>query len=196
MLTRWVRVAGPSVVQLCSGRTAASQTDFVVSCAFSGVPPCPDLDSPRPPASLSTQVLSAQILTTLRTKVATERDLQIDVLGVLDAMGARFEAAKKEMRAAQGLEWENNTWEFAAQHVKMKKGRIEKWCEMIAIAESERRAPLTDLHDSRNESSRETTEFLPGRIHDNLEWVLSDYDWDNMQWESAMFDNILEDIHT
>jgi hypothetical protein len=196
MLTRWVRVAGPSAVQLCSGGSAVSQIDFAVSCALSGVPPCPDLNSPEPRASLSTQVLSAQILSTLRSKIATERNLQVNVLDILDTMGARFEAAKKEMVAAQGSEWENNIWDFAAQHLKIKQARIKKWCEIVAIAASEGRGPLSDVHDSGHEISRDILDILPGRSDDYHEWETSGYDWENIQWESTMFDEILQDIHT
>lgn len=111
-------------------------------------------------------------------------------------MAARFEAAKKEMAAAQGVDWENDTWDFAAEHLKMKKARVEKWCEMVAMAAGEGKSPLTDAHDSVYEGSREAINTLAGRSVDGLECVTSDYDWDNMQWESAMFDEILQDIHT
>ncbi|PQE27943.1 Transcriptional regulator WAR1 protein [Rutstroemia sp. NJR-2017a BBW] len=123
----------------------------------------------------------SRILNTLRAKVTAQPDLRIDILGILDTMGARFEAAKKEIAVAQGLDWENHTWDFAAEHSKLKKARVEKWCEIIAMAADEGRSPLTDVHDSVYEGVGEAT---------------SGYNWDNMQWESAMFDEILQDIHT
>lgn len=200
MLSRWVRVAGPSAVKLSSAGTAVSQKEFTVpwqpTPALSGVPSCPDLSLPRPSASLSTHVVSAQILNTLRAKVTAQPNLQVDILGILDTMGARFEAAKKEMAAAQGVDWKNDTWDFAAEHLKMKKARVEKWCEMVAMAAGEGRSPLTDAHDSVYEGSREAINMLAGRSVDGFGWVTSGYDWDNMQWESAMFDEILQDIHT
>jgi hypothetical protein len=200
MLSRWVRVAGPSAVKLSNAGTAVSQKEFAApwqpTPALSGVPSCPDLSLPRPPASVSTQVVSAQILNTLRAKVTAQPDLQVDILGILDTMAARFEAAKKEMAAAQGVDWENDTWDFAAEHLKMKKARVEKWCEMVAMAASEGRSPLTDAHDSVYEGSSEAINMLAGRSVDSFEWVTSGYDWDTMQWESAMFDEIVRDIHT
>ncbi|KAF2675696.1 hypothetical protein K458DRAFT_437813 [Lentithecium fluviatile CBS 122367] len=199
MLSRWVRVAGPSAVKLSTAGSAVSQKEFTgpwkPTPALSGVPSCPDLSLPRPPASLFAQVASAQILNTLRAKVAAQSHLQVDVLGILDTMGARFEAAKKEMAAAQGVDWENDTWDFAAEHLKMKKARVEKWCEMVAMAAG-RGSPLTDAHDSVYEESREAIDTLPERGVDDFGWVASGYDWDNMQWESVMFDEILQDIHT
>ena len=200
MLSRWVRVAGPSAVKLSSAGTAVSQKEFPVpwqpTPALSGVPSCPDLSLPRPPVSRSTQVVSAQILNTLRAKVTAQPNLQVDILGILDTMGARFEAAKKEMAAAQGVDWENDTWDFAAEHLKMKKARVEKWSEMVLMAAGEGSSPLTDAHDSVYEGSREATNMLAGRSVDGFGWETSGYDWDNMQWESAMFDEILQDIHT
>jgi hypothetical protein len=200
MLSRWVRVAGPIAVKLSSVGTAVPQKDFTVPWqplpALSGVPSCPDLSLPRPPASIPTQVVSAQILNTLRAKVAAQPSLQVDVLGILDLMAARFEAAKKEMAAAQGVDWENDTWDFAAEHLKMKKARVEKWCEMITMAAGEGRSPLTDAHDSVYEGRREAINMLPGRSVDDFGWLTSGYEWDNMQWESAVFDEILQDIHT
>lgn len=200
MLSRWVRIAGPSAVKLSSAGSTVSQKEFTVpgqpTPALSGVPSCPDLSLPRPPASLSTQVVSAQILKTLRAKVTAQPNLQVDVFGILDTMGARFEAAKKEMTAAQGVDWENDTWDFAAEHLKMKRARVNKWCEMVAMAAGEEGSPLTDAHDSVYEGSREATNVLPGRGVDGFGWVSSGYDWDNMQWESAMFDEIFQDIHT
>jgi hypothetical protein len=200
MLSRWVRVAGPRAFKLSSAGTAISQEELTgpwrPAPALSGVPSCPDLSLSRPPASLSTQVVSAQILGTLRAKVTAEPNLQVDILGILDTMGARMKAAKKEMAAAQGLDWENDTWDYAAAHLKMKKARVEKWCEMVAMAADDGRSPLTDTHDSIYEGSREAINMLPGPSVDNLGWVTSAYDWDNMQWESAMFDEILQDIHT
>ena len=200
MLSRWVRVAGPSAVKLSRTSTGVSQKEFTApwkpTPALSGVPSCPDLSLPRPPASPSTHVVSAQILNTLRAKVIAQSNLHLDVLGILDTMGARFEAAKKEMAAAQGLDWENDTWDFAAEHLKMKKARVEKWCEMVAIAADEGRSSLTDTNDSIYQGSREAVNMLAGRSVDDFGWVTSGYNLDNMQWESAMFDEILQDIHT
>ncbi|KAH6974243.1 hypothetical protein BKA56DRAFT_491135 [Ilyonectria sp. MPI-CAGE-AT-0026] len=200
MLSRWVRVAGPRAVKLSTAGTAISQEEVMVpwqpTPALSGVPTCPDLSLPRPPASVSTQVVSSQILNTLRAKVTAQPNLQVDILGILDTMAARFVAAKKEMAAAQGVDWENDTWDFAAKHSKMKKARVEKWREMVAMVAVERRSPLTDAHDSAYEGSREAMNMLAEPSIDGFEWGASSYDVDCMQWESAIFDEIMRDIHT
>lgn len=196
MLSRWVRIAGPSAIKFCSAGTAASQRKFTVP-ALSGVPSCPDLTLPTFSTSQSTQVVSTQILNTLRAKVAAQSDLQVDILGILDTMAVRFEAAKKEMAAAQGVDWENDTWDYAAEHSRMKKARIEKWCEIVAMAAAgEGRSSPTGTHRSINEGNRDAMDTLPAITADDFEWAASGYDWDSMQWESALFDELLQDIHT
>lgn len=199
MLSRWIRVAGPSAVKLSSTGAAASQKESTAPWqsmpALSGVPSCPDLSLPRPPALASTQVVSAQILSTLRAQVTTQSNLQVDIFGILDTMAARFEAAKEEMAAAQGVEWENDTWDLAAKHLKMKKARVEKWCDIVAIAADEERSPLTNDYNSVSQGSSETTNMWRRQSVDGFEWLTPGYDQD-MQWENTMFDEIMRDIHT
>ncbi|KAH6629848.1 hypothetical protein C7974DRAFT_194332 [Boeremia exigua] len=196
MLSQWVRVAGPGAVKRPSASSSMPQKEstepWQPTPALSGVPACPDLSSQTPPAPVTAQVVSAQILKALRARVAAQPNLQVDILGILETMGARFEAAKKEIAAAQGLDWENDTWDSAAAHLKMKKVRIEEWCEMAA--DRERNMP-TGAHDSTYEGSSEGTNSLPGQSEYDFGWMASGYDWDNMQWESAMFDELLQDIH-
>ena len=140
--------------------------------------------------------MSAQILNALRAEVTAQPSLQVDILGIFDTMAARFEAAKKEMTASQGVDWENDTWDFAAVHLKMKKARVEKWRGMIAMAAGEGRSPLTDAHDSAYEGDREAIDMLAGRSVEGFEWLTSGYDVESMQWESAMFDDIVLDTDT
>ncbi|KAJ8110049.1 hypothetical protein OPT61_g7004 [Boeremia exigua] len=196
MLSQWIRVAGPNAVKRPSAGSTMAQKEptdpWQPTPALSGVPPCPDLSLPRPPASGTTQVVSAQILNAIRAQVTAQPNLQVDIFGVLDTMGARFEAAKKEMAAAQGMDWENDTWDFAAVHLKLKKVRVEKWCEIV----NRGRSMPTDAHDSTYEESSVGIGMLPGQSVDDFGWMTSAYDWDNMQWESAMFDEILQDLHT
>lgn len=136
------------------------------------------------------------MLNTLRAKIAAQSNLQIDILGVLDIMAARFEAAKKEMTAAQGLEWKNDTWDLAAEHLKMKKSRIERWCDTVAVAAGGGRSSPADITSSNSEESTGTTDLLQDQGIDGFEWGNPDYDWVNMQWESVLFDEILRDIHS
>jgi len=191
-LIRWVRVAGPSAIKPSIVSTAASQTEFAAPWqqlpALNGVPPCPDLSVQRPPVPAPAQVVSAQILNALRAQIITQPNLQVDMLGVLDTMVARFEAAKKEITAAQGLDWENETWDFAAKQMKMKKARVEKWRDAATAAAAEGR---TDVDHTISQGRGETANHI-----EDIEWWTPGFDLENMQWESAMFDEIMQDMHT
>jgi hypothetical protein len=199
MLSRWVRITGSSAVTLFGTGSSEVQNRrpraLGPTPALSGVPPCPDLGLARPPASSAAQVVSAQILSTLRTGVTAQPNLQINVCAILDTMAARFEAAKEEMTAAQGAEWENDTWGLAAEHLRLKKAKVEKWCEVVAIGGGGTRSTLTDVHDSIRGQDRETMNISTGPSVDGFEWLTPGYDHDDVQWESAMFDEILRDIH-
>ena len=199
MLSRWTRLAGPNAIKLYNTGTAVSQEESTVSSeptpALSGVPSCPDLGLSRHPASESTQVVSAQILNTLRAQVIAQPSLQVDICGILDTMAARFEAAKEEMAVAQGVDWENDTWDLAAEHLRIKKARVEKWSEIIAIAAGEGRSPVANAYDSVHEVDRETMNMSTGQSVNGLEWLTSGYNQDDVQWESAIFDEIMRDIH-
>ncbi|KAL2071925.1 hypothetical protein VTL71DRAFT_13160 [Oculimacula yallundae] len=201
MLSRWVRLAGPSAIQTSGSGInilhKASPHFLRAPPALSGVPACPNLGLPKPPAlSISTQVASIQIINTLRTEIDAQPHLQIDVLGILDIMAARFEAAKKEMNAAQGLDWENVMWDLAAEHLRMKKARVEKWCEAVAIAPHEGRTPPFHAYDNYNEANSKVADMFSGKVSDDPQWLTSAYDWDIMDWESNLFDDIFQDIHT
>jgi hypothetical protein len=191
-LIRWVRVAGPSAIKPSGVGTAASQKEFAAPWqqlpALNGVPPCPNLSVQSPPFPAAAQVVSAQILNALRAQIMTQPNLQVDILGVLDTMVARFEAAKKEMTAAQGVDWENETWDFAAEHMKMKKARVDKWRDVVTTAAAEWR---TDADHTINEWRGETANHV-----EDFEWLTPGFNLENMQWESAMFDEIMQDMHT
>lgn len=198
MLTRWTRVAGPIAVKFSNGGTVVSRKESTVSSkptpALSGVASCPDLSLPRTQSSNSTQDVSAQILNTLRSQIMVQPNLQIDICGTLDIMAARFEAAREEMTAAQGVDWENDTWDLAAEHCRMKKAIIEKWHEIFATAASEGTSWPADASDRVDEGDRETLGLSTEWSVNGFEWPISGYDQDNVQWESAIFDEIMRDI--
>ena len=200
MLARWARVAGPSAVRLSSAGTTAPRkeesTPSQTVPAFSGVPECPDLSLPQPSASPFNSTISAQTLSALRAHVLTQPGLQIDIFGIVDAMVIRFEAAKKEMAAAKGGVWENDTWDLAAEHIRRKKLRLEKWCEIVAIVVEKERIRLTDASNGVDEESGGTMNMLGGRSFDCFDWLVSSNDQENTHWESDLFDEIMRDIHT
>ena len=199
MPSRWVRIAGSSAFKCHNVGTTASQQVSIITGhptpALSGVPSCPNLSLPEHPSSPSTHIESARILKSLRAAIVAQSDLQVDILNIIDVMVARFEAARKEMTAAQGVDWENDTWEYAADHLRMKKARIKKWSETIAVTTSEERSPLRDATESFSARSGGCVDILPEQSTDDFTWEASDYDWVNMRWESALFDEMMQDIY-
>jgi hypothetical protein len=183
-LIQWARLSGPSAVKFSSTSTTAttSRKEVAISrqpmSAFIGVPPCPELSVPQPPASGSGSSISAQAtLDMLRAKVFAEPELRVDILSIADAMAVRFEAAKKEMAAAHGGVWRNGTWDSAAEQMRTKKARIEKWCEIAAAAGSDgENQPLILSH-----GGGEAINMLPGWGIDGQE---------NWHWASDVFDGM------
>jgi hypothetical protein len=159
--------------------------------AFSGIPECPDLSLPPPPA-----FPSAQTLHRLRAQVLAQPDLQVDIFSIVDAMVVRFEAAKEEMAAAQGGVWENDTWDLAAEHTKIKKLKIEKWCEINAIVVGKGRNPLADAFNGIDGGTEGNINILGGQTIDSLDWPVPSNDPDIMHWESNLFDEIMRDFPT
>ncbi|RFU30234.1 hypothetical protein B7463_g6102, partial [Scytalidium lignicola] len=199
-LTRWVRVAGASVLRLSSSGTTAPRKEGSIFChpmpAFSGIPECPDLGLPQPSISAFTPPLSAQTLNRLRDQVLAQPGLHVDVFGILDAMTVRFKSAKKEMTAAQGGAWNNDTWDLAAEHLEIKKSRVEKWCETVAIVVGEERNRPTDASNFVDQESGKAVNMLGGRGIGSLEWFLLKSGQENRQWESDLFDEFMKDINT
>jgi hypothetical protein len=193
MLSHWSIIAGAKAVKLCSTSSMASGRDVTIlhrtTPAFNGVPVCPDLSLLQPPASVSVQALND-----LRDQVLAQPILQVDIFGILDAMTIRLEAAKKEMAAAQGGIWKNDLWDLAAEHIKMKRIRVEKWCEIVAMMSQEGRNRVNDTYTEEDQGSEEIMNMLGGRSMDDLEWLVSDIGQDNWQWEADLFDEILGDF--
>jgi hypothetical protein len=136
-----------------------------------------------------------QPLDSLKAKVLEQADLRIDVFGLLDSMTVRFESASKEMEAAQGGTWNNNTWDVAADHIRIKKAKIEKWCEITAAVGNEGRVGQSNQVNGVVEA--------PGEIRDRdmaAEWRMDGFEWhvpgdgqENGQWEAELFDEIMMD---
>jgi hypothetical protein len=191
-LVQWARLSGPSVVKFSSTSTTATNSRKEVAIprqpmpAFIGVPPCPELSVPQPPASGSSSgsSISAQAtLDMLRAKVFARPELRVDISGIADAMAVRFEAAKKEMAAAQGGVWRNDTWDSAAEQMRSKKARIEKWCEIAAAAGVDGENQSLNL----SHGGGEAINMLPGWSIDRLE---SHDGQENWHWASDVFDGM------
>ncbi|CAH0027630.1 unnamed protein product [Clonostachys rhizophaga] len=199
-LIRWVRAAGPNAIRrpdsgvnmnTSRGSTAPKQ----VLPAMSGIPECPELSSIEPPISHSSATMPTQPLDSLKAKVLEQADLRIDVFGLLDSMTVRFESASKEMEAAQGGTWNNNTWDVAADHIRIKKAKIEKWCEITAAVGNEGRGGQSNQVNGLVETPREfrDREMATEWRMDGFEWHVPVEGQENGQWEAELFDEIMMD---
>ncbi|GAM43720.1 hypothetical protein TCE0_060f18760 [Talaromyces pinophilus] len=200
MLSCWARIAGPSALRLSSAASRKEMTTAtpprLVPPAFSGVPECPDLSVPQSQQP-STSAISSQTLNTLRSQVLAQPDLQLDIFSIVDAMVLRCEAASKEMAAATGGVWENDTWDLAAEHLKIKRVRLEKWCEIVAIVAASNGERLVDDLNSVHEESGRILNVMPGgRASCNyFDWPVLGNEQGNMHWENELFDELMRDVH-
>ncbi|CAK7213622.1 hypothetical protein SCUCBS95973_001861 [Sporothrix curviconia] len=103
---------------------------------FMGIPSCPTMEvSPRPTIVSGEVAVAAQAaLDMIRAVVYTQPELRLDVLGMAEAMTVRFESAQKEIAAAQGGVWKNDTWDAAGDQMRIKKFKIERWVEIASRA--------------------------------------------------------------
>uniref|UniRef100_A0A8H7N071 Zn(2)-C6 fungal-type domain-containing protein n=1 Tax=Bionectria ochroleuca TaxID=29856 RepID=A0A8H7N071_BIOOC len=190
--------AGPNTIRRPDSgvnRSRGSTAPKQALPAMSGIPECPELSSIEPPVSHSSVTMLTQPLDSLKAKVLEQADLRIDVFGLLDSMTVRFESASKEMEAAQGGTWNNNTWDVAADHIRIKKAKIEKWCEITAAVGNEGRVGQSNQVNGVVEA--------PGEIRDRdmaAEWRMDGFEWhvpgdgqENGQWEAELFDEIMMD---
>lgn len=56
------------------------------------------------------------------------------VLSALETFAVRFEAAREEIGAAHGQEWENNLLDLIAKTLRVKRARIENWDRVLVAA--------------------------------------------------------------
>ena len=194
-LSWWARVAGPSVVTVSSVGTASSQKDAVMPRqpvpAFSGLPACPDLSLPQPYGPSSGQMLG-----TLRADILARPELQFDVFAVLGTMATRFESAKKEMAAAHGGAWENDTWDLAADHINLKSFRVQKWCETISTGTSCGANWPSDGHGRYDVDGRTAVTTSQEQSISDLEWFGSSNYQEYVQWETSLFNDIMAGIES
>ncbi len=200
MLTLWVRIAGPSALKPLRGGNNVLQRDLTAPPhpvpAFSGVPACPDLNLCPPFNSASARSISNSTLKTLRTQILAQPSLHIDIFGMLDAVAIRLESARKEMAAAHGGAWKNDIWDHAAEMMRIKKGKVEKWCEIVDVLSGEAVTRLTDASNGVDEWSGEITDFLQRRGVEGFDWLTSNNGQENGQWENDLFTEILNGTRT
>jgi hypothetical protein len=67
----------------------------------------------------------------IKAQISSQPDLNIDVVGILHALVARFEDARAGASEIQGG-WNNNIWDLAAKKISITKLKLERWTEIVS----------------------------------------------------------------
>ncbi|KAI1415122.1 hypothetical protein F5Y13DRAFT_178523 [Hypoxylon sp. FL1857] len=141
MLARWSKLSSPGRnFTLASAPAAAAAASRQIvrndpGCGGAAMMPVPpfgakDID-PAIPAAVHA----------IGTHLLSQPELYIDVPGILQAMASRFEKAREVSQEQGGVVWENDTWDIAAKKIKGTRVKLERWAELVAAADNERRKP-------------------------------------------------------
>ncbi|KAI1445894.1 hypothetical protein F5Y02DRAFT_94314 [Annulohypoxylon stygium] len=140
MLARWSKLSSPDRSFKLAANAALPAGQMVRNdpgCGGAAMVPVPPLKArdidPAIPAAVHA----------IRTHLLSQPELHIDVPGILQAMAQRFEMAQAASQRQGGGEkpWENDTWDMAAKKIKGTRLKLERWAELVAAADSERRKP-------------------------------------------------------
>ncbi|RYP48757.1 hypothetical protein DL768_005414 [Monosporascus sp. mg162] len=132
MLSRWAKLSSPDIGygQAPGMTTSGSAVQNVIdpSSAVTSAAPSPT-ESPmyRHPDPTIPAAVSA-----IKAHFLAQPELQIDILGILQAMVTRFEGARREVGQRQGGVWENNMWELAAKKISLTRLKLERWADIVA----------------------------------------------------------------
>ncbi|KAK9236191.1 hypothetical protein V1525DRAFT_407825 [Lipomyces kononenkoae] len=142
------------------------------------------------PSNLDHQNLASP--TAVRAQVSLQPELQIDILGILEAMVVRFEIATKEMSAAQGSSWKNEIWDLVAEKLKVKRVKLKKWWEIVAKVGVE--GGLSKKYQPADRSDGGEDESCVATGNETAAWFEPPFrngnDQDNWQWASDLFDGM------
>ena len=120
------------------------------------------------------------------------QDLMLDVL---ESLAARFGAAREEISAAYGTEWQNDFLDLIAKELRMKRERIERWAKtIVATGTSSGAAGVSAWKDrvaGRSNEDQEGTVDIWGPRPDTEWWseqfdgpLLGGMDQDSWLWEN------------
>ncbi|KAI1138017.1 hypothetical protein F5Y05DRAFT_404330 [Hypoxylon sp. FL0543] len=144
MLARWSKLSSPGYnITLAPTSAAGAAPRQIVrtdpgcgGAATISVPPfgAKDID-PAIPAAVHA----------IGNHLLSQPELHIDVPGILEAMASRFEKAREVSEKQGDTLWENDTWDMAAKKIKGTRLKLERWAELVAAADSERRKPESSV---------------------------------------------------
>ncbi|RYP66727.1 hypothetical protein DL770_008745 [Monosporascus sp. CRB-9-2] len=136
MLSRWAKLSSPDIgygqapgmtTSSSAVQSAIDPSSAVASAMPSGAPSPtqgPMYRHPDPTIPAAVSAIKAHFL--------AQPELQIDILGILQAMVTRFEGARREVGQRQGGAWENNMWELAAKKISLTRLKLERWADIVA----------------------------------------------------------------
>ena len=206
-LVQWARLVGPSVVSLAntasyhptssSSTPSSTSTSTSASSAasggnipyprfptFMGLTSCPSLEVTARPTIISGEVaVAAQAaIDMIRAAVYAQPALRLDILGNADTLIVRFESAQKEIAAAQGGVWKNDTWNAAGDQMRNKKYKIQQWIEIASSAGADKDSVPLSFAPLPGEVQQENIKW-PNEIPDGIELDFSALldapnDWD------------------
>ncbi|KAI2604640.1 hypothetical protein GGR54DRAFT_454610 [Hypoxylon sp. NC1633] len=141
MLARWSKLSSPSPNFTPAPPSASTQI-------VRSDPGCSGMASVPAVASREIDPAIPAALRAIRSHLISQPELQIDVLGIIQAMATRFEQAREEGERQSGAGWENDIWDMAARKIKGTRLKLERWAELVAAAGSESRKPEASSADS------------------------------------------------
>ncbi|KAI1205588.1 uncharacterized protein F4807DRAFT_442303 [Annulohypoxylon truncatum] len=136
MLARWSKLSSPDrSFKLAPNPASAQMVRNDPGCGGAALVPVPALRAKDIDPAIPSAVHA------IRTHLLSQPELHIDVPGILQAMASRFEQAQAESQKQGGVPWDNDTWDMAAKKIKGTRLKLERWAELVAAADSERRKP-------------------------------------------------------
>ncbi|KAI1334614.1 hypothetical protein F5Y15DRAFT_409568 [Xylariaceae sp. FL0016] len=131
MLSRWAKLSSPDTGygQPTPAMTATSSaTQSIQDPCSAGATP----DSIPMFRSRDTDPAIPAVVSAIKAHFLSQPELQIDILGILQAMVVRFEQARREVSSRQGGMWDNNIWDLAARKISITRLKLERWAEIVA----------------------------------------------------------------
>ncbi|RYO75998.1 hypothetical protein DL766_005384 [Monosporascus sp. MC13-8B] len=159
MLSRWAKLSSPDVgYGQAPGMTTSS------SAAQNAIDPSSTAPSPtETPMYRHPDPTIPAAVSAIKAHFLAQPELQIDILGILQAMVTRFESARREVGQRQGGTWENNMWELAAKKISLTRLKLERWADIVASMGGEallNRSRYDHHHHSEDGSTPEEEEDL------------------------------------
>ncbi|KAI0020791.1 hypothetical protein F4780DRAFT_779236 [Xylariomycetidae sp. FL0641] len=158
MLSRWAKLSSPDTAGYAATTTTTTSATTSATPSTCGTPDPPDPPPTQPTTTMPGRFRArgggggggepaifppaAAAVSAIKAHFLSQPELQIDILGILQATGTRFEEARRAVRAREEQEqqqqgkaaapWENNIWDLAARKIGLTRLKLERWAEIVA----------------------------------------------------------------